>query len=233
MDFHVQLYIYLVQTTIELPLYYLYFKMECGYIPDHVRSDYGGGNVDVWRYLITCHADPTSVITGSSVHNERVERMWRDVNRCVVSTFSETFRRLENDDILNPLNEVDMYCLHVIFIPRINKCLTEFKESWNNHGLSSEGNKTPYQLYLEGLQFIETSSTSSIQHTDGSNVNIETPDRVTVPRLRFEPCLVLQQELASINSLQPCNDNGVSMFTNTLHIAGQHLQQCSDCNEIN
>lgn len=31
------------------------------------------------------------VITGSSTHNERIERLWRDVHRSVVRVFAETF----------------------------------------------------------------------------------------------------------------------------------------------
>ena len=61
-------------------------------LPDRVRSDCGRENVDVWRFMIsTHHRDFSSVITGSSVHNERVERLWRDVHRCVASVFACTF----------------------------------------------------------------------------------------------------------------------------------------------
>ena len=39
----------------------------------HIR-DHGGENVDVWRCMVAFHnGDVSSVITGSSVHNERVE----------------------------------------------------------------------------------------------------------------------------------------------------------------
>lgn len=44
-----------------------------------------------------------------------------------------------------------IYCLHYIFLTRINKYINEFKETWNNHSLSSEGNMSPYQLFAEGL----------------------------------------------------------------------------------
>lgn len=47
--------------------------------PTRVRSDHGGENVDIWRHMLSIHNDPACVITGSSTHNERIERMWRDV----------------------------------------------------------------------------------------------------------------------------------------------------------
>ena len=81
------------------------------------------------------------------MHNERVEGLWRDVHRCIASIFTTTFRSLESNEKLGALNEVDLYCLHYVFLPHINISLLEFQESWNNHALSSEGNKSPLQLF--------------------------------------------------------------------------------------
>ena len=53
-----------------------------------------------------------SVITGSSAHNERIKRLWRDVHRCVVSHFAQKFQTLEERGYLDPLNEIDLYVLH-------------------------------------------------------------------------------------------------------------------------
>ena len=53
----------------------------------HVRTDLGGENTDVWHYMIQQHQDSAAVITGSSTHNERIERLWRDVFRSVSSLF--------------------------------------------------------------------------------------------------------------------------------------------------
>ena len=73
-------------------------------LPDRVRSDHGGENIRVWQYMISAHhQDYTAVITGSSVHNERVERLWRDVHRCIESIFTTTFRSLESNEKLDAL----------------------------------------------------------------------------------------------------------------------------------
>ena len=37
------------------------------------------------------------------------------------------------------MHRVDMFCLHYVFLPRLNKCLRDFQESWNNHGLPDTG----------------------------------------------------------------------------------------------
>ena len=57
-----------------------------------LRTDLGGENVDAWDYMVALHGDDEStIITGSSVHNERIERLWRDVARSVVVPFKDIF----------------------------------------------------------------------------------------------------------------------------------------------
>ena len=56
-------------------------------LPAHVRSDLGGENFAVWRFMAEQHSSQSTVITGSSTHNERIERLERclSVCRCTVS----------------------------------------------------------------------------------------------------------------------------------------------------
>ena len=89
-------------------------------LPEKVRSDLGGENIEVWRYLIEQHRSESAVITGFSTHNEGIERLWRDVMRCVSSIYYGVFKQLEEEGKLDPLNELDMYCLHKVYLPRIN-----------------------------------------------------------------------------------------------------------------
>lgn len=63
------------------------FVEACGVhgLPLKVRSDLGGENTEVWQYIAEQHMSDSAIITGSSTHNERIERLWRDVMRCVIS----------------------------------------------------------------------------------------------------------------------------------------------------
>ena len=201
-------------------------------LPESVRSDHGGENVGVWRYVMVSHnMDHSCVVTGSSVHNERIERMWRDVHRCVIKVFSDIFTSLEMEAVLDPINEVDLYCLYHIFLPLIVKNLSEFQESWNSHALSSEGNRTPYQLLMEGLFEAVNNHEYEIGSLCASNdidISQLTNEHVQVPRLSFRPCNGLTQNLEMIQATDI--SNAKLLYTRTVETAGLHLLSgCSDC----
>ena len=91
-----------------------------------------------------------SVIAGRSVHNQRQERLWRDVNYGCTHVFYSLFYYMEQQGILDSTNEMHIFSLHYVFMPRINNNLM-FKNVWNLHGLTTEENKTPTQLWIRGM----------------------------------------------------------------------------------
>jgi len=57
-------------------------------LPLPVRTDFGMENVTVWECMLQRRRNSNAVITGSSVHNQRIEGLNRDVsNTQVVNGF--------------------------------------------------------------------------------------------------------------------------------------------------
>ena len=120
--------------------------------PSRVRSDKGVENGEVCLYMIRMRGiGRHSHIAGSSTHNQHIERTWRDVFRCVASTFYSLFYYLEEQHLLDPLSAFDLFVLHTVFLPRINHCLNEFIECWNNHPMRNERNWSPKKIWLNGM----------------------------------------------------------------------------------
>ena len=88
-----------------------------------VRSDKGGENIDIWLYMTATRGEHRGLyIAGPSVHNTRMERLWRDVYTAVTTVYVKIFLELEESGALDPNYDADIFCLQYVFLPRISSC---------------------------------------------------------------------------------------------------------------
>ena len=188
-------------------------------LPSRVRSDQGLENIDVARIMLTERGlNRGSIITGTSVHNQRIERLWRDVNRVVVSRFLNIFLYLESVQWLDPDDEIHLLALHTTYMPIINEAIEQFVNQWNNHPLSTESNFSPRQLWALGMLDARNPRSCAVHdvligHDSIESFGVDEEDGelteddnqgIVVPTCRYE---MTQEQVEAVQSIQRFNFN--------------------------
>ena len=116
---------------------------------------------------------------------------------------------MENEGILDLSNDTDVFCLHYVFLPRINRALEEFRLGWNHHCVRTEGNQTPYQIWIAGVMSDDYRGYTAVQ-------DIRNPD-LTVYGIDSDSAgLYVNEDNETVTVLEPycpLTDDQISLLT--------------------
>ena len=187
-------------------------------LPSCVRCDQGTENHEVALHMLRyCGLNRNSVITGSSTHNQRIKRLWRDMHRSVTTLYYRLFYFLEIQSLLDPLNEVHLFALSYIYLPRINRALNVFREGWNHHRIRTAHNRSPHQLFISAVD-----NTYRIDFSDALSLPEE--NAVVLPQSQLViPDATLQILKDQIDPLANSDNYGIELYEQMVAFIEQAL----------
>ena len=110
------------------------------------------------------HAEPPTAGSKSrKPHNRaectqpRIERLWRDLFLGCTYVFYYLFYSMENFGLLDPSDEIQLFALHYMYLPMIQRNLDLFRAGHNRGPLSTEHNSSPEQLFFQGMLSVANS----------------------------------------------------------------------------
>lgn len=122
-------------------------------LPSRVRGDYGTENVLVRSLMESLRGiGRGSYILGRSVHNVRIERLWRDLTLGFGAKWKLFFQGLELHDRLNPDSDSHIWLLHHLFLVPINNDALDWAQGWNGHSITLRDRRqaSPRDLFFFG-----------------------------------------------------------------------------------
>ncbi|KAG6848987.1 hypothetical protein H0H93_012214 [Arthromyces matolae] len=121
--------------------------------PSRVRGDHGVENLRVAEFMESNFgSERGSYIWGRSVHNIRIERLWRDITRHWGSKWKNFFLDLEANNELDITEDAQIWLLHTLFLPQINDDAATWARGWNSHNVRINGQRerSPSDMFFFG-----------------------------------------------------------------------------------
>ena len=113
-------------------------------------------------------------------------------------------------------------------MPRIQQAVTEFINQWDNHGLSTQGGRTPLQLWHSGvinnigIQPVINDIVHMDNHYDFNEheplPEIETNNHITIPDINVTLNETTMNRIQLVNPLENDGNYGIDLFSSLLNV---------------
>lgn len=199
-------------------------------IPSRIRTGQGLENVRIVDMISRRGTNRGSAITGKSTHNQRIERLWRDVYQGVLALYYQLFYFMEDEKILDPLNDLHLVALHHVYLHKIQEKLDIWNRAWSQHRMRTT-RSSPIRMWVSGqLQNavgielrsddVNTYAMEGFVHDDeeqdGSGRPIFNP-----PALQLDDQCKEQLD-SEVPSTWTSSNHGIDVYLNALRIVQSH-----------
>ena len=141
------------------------------------------------------------------------------------------FWYLEDIGLLDIINEVHIFVLRLVFLPRINADLDLFCSAWDNHPVRTVNNRTHNQLFIIGQLSYDLNDNVPEIVTDSYGVDFEGPASSEISENQIDTVSVddvldetdLQQVLQEIDFVAPSDSFGIDTYIRTLELVDNIL----------
>lgn len=188
--------------------------------PRSVRADMGMENIRIAEYMYDIRGK-SGILTGKSTHNQRIERLWRDVYDGVIVHYYLLFTLMEDENILDVLNPLHIFALHYVYLHKINEKLDIWREAWARHRLRTVGS-SPLRLWTSGILNSELDTTMNVvpplqggENNQPENERNQTLYQINHPNIREECMTTLSRECQRNWS---CTNFGINVYQKVLSI---------------
>ena len=186
--------------------------------PDMISTDEKDEKVLVWKSMVDEKGDLSVEMSSKLERVQWVTIIKNDLNNSVFTPMIDTFTQLEIEGSLNVSNETDLFCLHFVYLPRINKLLQDFACCYNACCIPRGSGATPSQIFYAHNENVSVNNKdilpNLLSNEDFSDISLQSVSPIPVEKLN---------ELKKhVNPLEDSSDNGKDLYYRT----GTFVTQC-------